>query len=110
TDADHVSRVGKPRLGEDGRTAFYDVVLDLDPYSSEALDTIDPLRDTARAAAEDAGVEDATVVIGGETAQMADIRSTLDRDTTFIVPLVLVLVTAILIFLLRSLLAPLYLM
>lgn len=110
TDADHVSRVGEARLGEDGRTAFYNVVLDLDPYSSEALDAIEPLQEVTRTAAEDAGVKDATVVIGGETAQMADIRSALNRDTTIIVPLVLLIVTAVLILLLRSLLAPLYLM
>ncbi len=109
-DADHVSRVGEPRLGEDGKTVFYDVVLDLDPYSPAALDAIDPLKDTTRTAAEEAGVEDATVVIGGETAQTADIRSALERDTVFIVALVLLIVTAVLVFLLRSILAPIYLM
>ncbi|MFF5767009.1 MMPL family transporter [Streptomyces tanashiensis] len=109
-DADGVSRVGeRPRFGEDGRTAFYEVVLDLDPYSSKALDGIGPLKEAARAAADAAGVEDATVLIAGETAQNADIRSALDRDTTFIVLLVLAVVTAVLVLLLRSLLAPLYL-
>ncbi|MFI9630723.1 MMPL family transporter [Streptomyces sp. NPDC052042] len=109
-NADNVSRVGEhPRFGEDGKTVFYDVVLDLDPYSSEALDAIDPLKEAASAAAHAAGVEDATVLIGGETAQNADIRSALDRDTTLIVILVLTIVTAVLVLLLRSLLAPLYL-
>ncbi|GGM74547.1 MMPL family transporter [Dactylosporangium sucinum] len=108
--ADHVSRVGQhPRFGDDGKTVFYDVVLDLDPYSSEALDAIAPLKQATRAAADAAGVQDATVLIGGETAQNADIRSALDRDTTLIVLLVLAIVTAVLILLLRSLLAPLYL-
>ncbi|MFD5657442.1 MMPL family transporter [Streptomyces hirsutus] len=109
-DADDVSRIGQhPRFGGDGRTVFYDVVLDLDPYSSKALDAIGPLKETARAAADDAGVKNATVLIAGETAQNADIRSALDRDTTFIVLLVLAIVTAVLTLLLRSLLAPLYL-
>ncbi|MFF0477826.1 MMPL family transporter [Streptomyces sp. NPDC004284] len=108
--ADHVARVGQhPRFGADGRTVFYDVVLDLDPYGSEALDAIEPLKKTARAAADRAGAKDATVLIAGETAQNADIRSALDRDTTSIVLLVLALVTAVLVLLLRSLLAPLYL-
>ncbi|MER6151040.1 MMPL family transporter [Streptomyces hirsutus] len=110
TDADDVSRIGQhPRFGGDGRTVFYDVVLDLDPYSSKALDAIGPLKETARAAADAAGVKNATVLIAGETAQNADIRSVLDRDTTFIVLLVLAIVTAVLTLLLRSLLAPLYL-
>ncbi|MGA5224045.1 MMPL family transporter [Streptomyces koyangensis] len=110
TDADDVSRVDeRPRFSEDGRTAFYEVVLDHDPYSSEALDAIGPLTETARAATDAAGVQDATVLVGGETAQTADIRSALDRDTLIIVILVLVIVTAVLVLLLRSLLAPLYL-
>ncbi|MDV9187043.1 MMPL family transporter [Streptomyces sp. SR27] len=109
-EADGVSRVGEsPRFGEDGRTVFYEVVLDLDPYSSKALDAIGPLKEAARAAADAADVEDTTVLIAGETAQNADIRSALDRDTTFIVLLVLAVVTAVLVLLLRSLLAPLYL-
>ncbi|UQU64638.1 MMPL family transporter [Couchioplanes caeruleus] len=108
--AGHVSRVGaQPRYGTDGRTVFYDVVLDLDPYSSEALDAIAALKRATRAAAEAAGVQDATVLIGGQTAQNADIRSALDRDTTLIVLLVLAIVAAVLVLLLRSLLAPLYL-
>ncbi|GEB54536.1 MMPL family transporter [Streptomyces gardneri] len=109
-EADGVSRVGeRPRFGEDGRTVFYEVVLDLDPYSSKALDAIGPLKEATRAVADAAGVEDTTVLIAGETAQNADIRSALDRDTTFIVLLVLAVVTAVLVLLLRSLLAPLYL-
>ncbi|SCD56275.1 putative drug exporter of the RND superfamily [Streptomyces sp. AmelKG-A3] len=106
---DDVGRVGEPRFGKDGRTVFYDVVLGLDPYSSEALDAIAPLDKAARTAADTAGLKDVTVLIGGETAQNADIRSTLDRDTTLIVLLVLAIVTGVLILLLRSLLAPLYL-
>ncbi|MFE6781454.1 MMPL family transporter [Streptomyces sp. NPDC057680] len=108
--ADDVARVGeRPRFGADGRTVFYDVVLDLDPYSSEALDAIGPLKAVARAAADAAAVQEPTVLIGGETAQSADIRSALDRDTALIVLLVLAIVTAVLVLLLRSLLAPLYL-
>ncbi|MFF4675174.1 MMPL family transporter [Streptomyces sp. NPDC001279] len=107
---DDVSRVGQhPRFGDDGRTVFYDVVLNLDPYSSKALDAIGPLKETAQAAADVAGLKDATVLVAGETAQNADIRSALDRDTTFVVLLVLAIVTAVLILLLRSLLAPFYL-
>lgn len=110
SETDHVSRVGQPRLGEDERTIFYDVVLNIDPYSPAALDAIDPLEEKATAAAAAAGLDEATVVIGGETAQTADIRSALDRDTAVIVALILLIVTTVLVLLLRSILAPLYLM
>ncbi|MEO3788139.1 MMPL family transporter [Actinocorallia sp. B10E7] len=107
---DDVARVGRhPRFNDDGTSVFYDVVLDHDPYSSEALDAIGPLKETARAAADAAGLTDATVLIGGETAQNADIREALDRDTRSIALLVLAIVTAVLVLLLRSFLAPLYL-
>ncbi|MGA5869686.1 MMPL family transporter [Streptomyces cinereoruber] len=109
--ADGVARVGeRPRFGEDGRTAFHEVVLAHDPYGTEALDAIGPLKETARAAAETAGARDVTVLVAGETAQSADIRAALDRDTVLVALLVLAVVTAVLVLLLRSLLAPLYLM
>lgn len=109
-EADNVSRVAEHhRISEDGRTVFYDVVLDLDPYSSEALDAIDPLKEATLVAADEAGVSGATVLIGGETAQSADIRAALNRDTTFVMALVLIIVAGVLALLLRSLLAPLYL-
>lgn len=109
-DHDGVARVGpRPRFSGDGRTVFYEVVLDKDPYGSRALDSIGPLKQSARTAADAAGVEGATVLAAGETAQNADIRAALDRDTTALVLLVLAIVTAVLILLLRSLLAPLYL-
>ncbi len=107
TDVDHLA--GPPTFSEDGQTAFFDVVLDKDPYSAAALDAMEPLESTARTAAADAGIKNVTVLVGGETAETADIRDALNRDTIYIVVLVLLIVTAVLILLLRSLLAPLYL-
>jgi RND superfamily putative drug exporter len=104
---DHLA--GPPTFSEDGQTAFFDVVLDKDPYSAAALDAMEPLESTARTAAADAGIKNVTVLVGGETAETADIRDALNRDTIYIVVLVLLIVTAVLILLLRSLLAPLYL-
>lgn len=100
---------GPPTFSQDGQTAFFDVVLDKDPYSAAALDAVEPLENAARTAAADAGIKDPTVLVGGETATTADIRDALNRDTIYIVLLVLLIVTAVLILLLRSLLAPLYL-
>ncbi|WP_433213962.1 MMPL family transporter [Microtetraspora malaysiensis] len=99
----------RPRFSGDGRTLSLQVVLDKDPYSSEALDAIGPLRSAAQAAAERAGIHAPRTLVGGETAQTADIRSTLDRDMIYIIALVLVIVAAILALLLRSVLAPVYL-
>ncbi|MEZ7004351.1 MMPL family transporter [Streptomyces sp. AD55] len=107
---DGVADVGeRPQLSRDGHTASFQVVLDQDPYSPGALDAVEPLRKSAQTAAERAGVTDAEALVGGETAQTADIRSALDRDTVWILALVLAVVTGVLALLLRSLLAPVYL-
>jgi putative drug exporter of the RND superfamily len=50
------------------------------------------------------------VLVGGPTAEEADLRAAIDRDTKLLVPLVLLVVFAILVVLLRSLVAPLMLM
>lgn len=97
------------QVSADGHTALLEVTLDHDPYSAAAMDSMAPLRDTVERATREAGITDASVLIGGETAQTADIRSALDRDTSRIVPLVLLIVAGILALLLRSLLAPVYL-
>lgn len=107
---DDVARVGaQPRVSVDGHTAAFEVVLTQDPYSQPALDAIAPLRDAGAAAAASAGIPDAQVLVGGETAQTADIQQNLDRDTVWIMVLVLALVALVLGLLLRSLLAPIYL-
>lgn len=107
---DGVARVGaQPRVSADGHTAAFEVVLDADPYSQAALDAVGPLREAGTAAADQAGIADAQVLVGGETAQTADIQQDLDRDTLVIMIAVLLLVAAVLGLLLRSALAPLYL-
>ena len=50
------------------------------------------------------------VLVGGPTAEEADLRSATDRDTRLLVPLVLLVVFTILVLLLRSLAAPAMLM
>ena len=62
------------------------------------------LRDDLEAAGGDA------VLVGGATAEEADLRAAIKRDTELLVPLVLLVVFAILVVLLRSVAAPLMLM
>jgi RND superfamily putative drug exporter len=50
------------------------------------------------------------VLVGGPTAEEADLRAAVARDTKLLVPLVLLVVFAILVVLLRSLVAPVMLM
>jgi RND superfamily putative drug exporter len=79
------------------------VLLDLDPFSTEAMDQIPRLRAVAREAA---GGE--TALVGGVTATNHDNLEALRNDALLIVPLVLAVILVVLVVLLRSLVAPLY--
>ncbi|WP_214633039.1 MMPL family transporter [Antrihabitans cavernicola] len=93
-------------ISKDGQTAQINLLLTASPYANEALDTIEPLRDAAHKIAP-AGSE---VLIGGPTAAYADIRDANNRDLSVIFPVAGVLIALILGLLLRSVVAPLYLM
>jgi RND superfamily putative drug exporter len=97
-----VASVGEPETGGPGTR--FDVTLDADPFGEEGYRAIDTLREDLRAAAPDA------VLVGGPTAEEADLRAATSRDTKLLVPLVLLVVFGILVVLLRSLVAPLMLM
>ncbi len=97
-----VASVGLPETGEPG--ARFDVVLSTDPYGEEAYAAIARLRADLRAAVGDG------VLVGGPTAEEADLRAATERDTRLLIPLVLLVVFAILVLLLRALVAPVVLM
>jgi RND superfamily putative drug exporter len=97
-----VAEVGRPEQGPPGTR--FPVVLEADPYSEEGYAAIDALREELRAGAGDA------VLVGGPTAEEADLRAATERDTRLLVPLVLAVVFVILLALLRSVVAPVLLM
>ena len=78
--------------------------LSLDPYSVKAYDLIPDIR----TAVKHAGGKG--VLVGGGTAQEADLRTAAADDTRLIVPLALAVVFVILLLLLRAVVAPLLLM
>jgi RND superfamily putative drug exporter len=100
--APEVAAVGRVERGPPG--AQFTATLTEDPYSTRAFADVAVLRERLHAVAGDA------VLVGGPTAQEADLRTATTRDTKLLVPLVLAVVLAILIVLLRALVAPLVLM
>ena len=96
-------------VSADGGAARIDVVLEQNPFSDEALDFVSELRALARNGAAAAGLDPAGVLVGGDTAESADTRAAGDRDTWVVLPLILVAIGVVLAVLLRSLIAPLYL-
>ena len=101
-----VSAVKEPVYSPDGRTARIDVILADNPYSNEALDTVDgPIRE----AAHESGAGD-RVLVGGQTASSVDIRDATNRDYLVVFPAAALAIGLLLAWLLRSLVAPLYLL
>jgi RND superfamily putative drug exporter len=76
--------------------------LEPNPYSTEAFELIDPIREAAHEA-------DPEALVGGPSAVEADVRDAAGWDSTVIPPIILVVVFLILMVLLRAVAAPLVL-
>ncbi len=96
-------------LSADLSIARVEVVLDENPYGSNAMDLIPTIREAASGAADTAGLEGTRVLVGGETAQNADTRSAMTQDEWLVLPIILLAIMLVLGLLLRSIIAPLYL-
>jgi RND superfamily putative drug exporter len=104
---DGVGTVATPLLSKDGATAEYTVTLSSDPESTTAVNLIkNDLRPQAHAAAP-AGTY---ALVGGTTAVFADIQAAMNHDYALVFPVAAVIILLILMLLLRSLVAPWYLM
>ena len=104
----HVASVIPAGASRDGRTGLLQLTFNGNPYVSEILDRVPNLRTRAQAALRQAG--GGQVLVGGETATAYDTRTLSNRDTVVVVIAVLVLIAAVLGLLLRSAVAPLYLL
>ena len=92
-----------PPVGRGAPGVLLNVVLEPEPFSTEAFALIDDVR----AAAKQAGGPQ--TLVGGATAVERDLREAAGRDTRVIVPVALLVVFLILVLLLRALVAPLML-
>jgi RND superfamily putative drug exporter len=90
-------------VSADGRWVRIDAVLRDAPDSAAAKDTIDDIREAVRT------VPGAGALVGGDTATTLDIERATSRDNRVLLPLILAVVLAVLVLLLRALVAPLLL-
>src|SRR6478735_4857162 len=105
--AQGVAQVAPAQKSEDGLTASFSVYLENDPSSDQALaDIKGPIRDAAHSAAPD-GTQ---ALVGGTTSVFVDFQSAMNRDYAVVFPVAALVIFIILALLLRSLVAPAYLM
>jgi RND superfamily putative drug exporter len=91
-----------PPVAEGPPGILVQATLEPNPYSTEAFDLVEPIREAAHGVAPD-------TLVGGPTAVEFDVRDAAGWDSTVIPPLILVVVFLILIGLLRAVVAPLIL-
>jgi RND superfamily putative drug exporter len=89
----------------DGNYSELRLVLDAEPESTEALQVVRDLRTTL-----DTLPDGVVALVGGQDASTLDVTDATARDQALLVPLILISVFLILILLLRSLAAPIFLM
>jgi uncharacterized membrane protein YdfJ with MMPL/SSD domain len=97
-------------VSEDGSTTRVMVGLDSGPYANETFDRVGRIRDEAQRWSVASAPEGTTVLVGGASAEIADLTNAMDSDTPRLVFLVSIVSLIILALLLRSLIAPLYIM
>lgn len=97
----------KPLPSPDGKTALFMVTLDHDPASDAAISTV---KDDLRPAAHDATPQGATAYVGGLTSVFVDFQAAMNRDYSVVFPVAAIIIMLILGLVLRSLVAPWYLM
>ena len=104
---DAVGAVAPATVSRDQATAEYTVTLSVDPESTTAVNTVkNGLRPQAHAAAPPGTY----ALVGGTTAVFADIQAATNHDYAVVFPVAAAIILVILMLLLRSLVAPWYLM
>jgi RND superfamily putative drug exporter len=102
-------KAAKAFISPDGHSVRYLVQTKLNPFSAEAMDQVNQISDVARGAQPNTSLSDATISMGGFPAALRDTRDYYQHDIRFIIIATLIVVLLTLMILLRSVIAPLYL-
>ncbi|MBZ5201522.1 MMPL family transporter [Planomicrobium chinense] len=94
---------------ENGEAVKYNLALSINPYTTEALDFVENLRDDSAALLEEAGIDGETH-FGGITPKLVDERNVNNSDIYKIVALETILILVLLFVLTRSWKMPFYMM
>ncbi|MGH3279378.1 MAG: MMPL family transporter, partial [Trebonia sp.] len=102
-----VGSVGVPAVSADHRTADYQLTLSYDPASTQAVNV---MKNSITPGAHAAAPPGAYALVGGTTAVYADLQHAINHDYTVVFPVAAVTILLILMLLLRSVIAPWYLL
>ncbi|WP_434520257.1 MMPL family transporter [Pediococcus sp. M21F004] len=98
----------KSYYSEDRKATKLTIVLDSDPSSSASMAKVKDLQKQVKDDLRGTDLKDATVAIGGQTAQTADINKTASSDFTRTAAIMIIGILIALVFVTRSILMPFY--
>jgi putative drug exporter of the RND superfamily len=108
----YVTNVSEGKNGvKDSNVVSYNVELNVNPYSNEAMNHIPQLRKNIEKSIKNAGISNPSkkVWIGGLTAEQYDTMQTTKEDSNKIIPIVITIIAVLLLVYLRSIITTAYL-
>lgn len=97
-------------ISPDGKGTYLKVILSTPPYTKESLDSIAEIRRTVQDTLNKSHLDGAEFYIGGPTAIFSEVRDITSEDFIKVITFVLLGIFIILCILLRSFIAPIYLL
>lgn len=106
---DEFKKAAAAFISADGHSVRYLVQSDISPFSTQAMDLVTTITDTAQAAQPNTKLAGSKVAMAGYSVLLRDVRDYYNHDIRLIIMVTILVVLAILIVLLRAIVAPLYL-
>jgi len=107
-ESEDFARVLDVYMSKDRKVMKMDVIFKENPYSNEAIDQVNNMKEAVNRATKDTKLENAIVAVGGVTSMNADLSTMSEQDYSRTVILMLVGISIILVFLFRSIIMPVY--
>jgi putative drug exporter of the RND superfamily len=108
SDSSFTTWLKQTYFSSDGTVTRMDVLLSSDPYSSKSIDSVGKVREVAGNAIKASSLAGANYYVGGTSAGQADILSVNGSDFVRVLALAIIGILLVTGILLRSLIAPLY--
>lgn len=107
----YVAVVGDVQTGENNANyQLYEVDLNKNPYSNEAMDDVEQMKEDMKDILADVEIGEANFWIGGETSEQIDARDVQAADERLIEPVMIIIIFLVLVIYLRALVTAIQLM
>jgi len=109
-DSPEFKNVAAMTVSQDGHAVRYLVQSALNPFSAEAMDQVDAIKNAARSAQPNTSLSDATISLSGLPVANRDLRAYSDSGTRYVGLVTILALLAVLVLVLRAVVAPLVLL